>query len=383
MGLDVSGYGIVRSLADEGVPIVGLWRREDEAGRLSRYCTAIRVAPDSDERWIETILALARRYDHPALFPSNDRYAELLARHRAVLEGPCRFHWVDEALIGAVLDKARIGVVCRQAGLPLPRTHLPEGPDISMQAAAFAFPCLVKPRTGFRIALPAGAKVIVCRDAAQLTALYRRAPHLTGVTVWQEIIEGGDPDVLQGTALCVRPGEVAAIACMRKIRQHPMGYGITSLGRTEYVAEVVLQTAQLVAALQWRGIASAEFKRSARDGRYYFIELNPRMPWYNVLFRDAGINLAYVAWCDLMNEPPPDTRQTDGVRWISLANDATTSWRRWRDGSLSPWQWLRSVAGAQSFSWYEAADPEPALGTAVRLSGLVAARRLRALQSFS
>ena len=65
----------------------------------------------------------------------------------------------------------------------------------------------------------------------------------------------------------VQAGEVAAMACVRKIRQYVPGFGITSFGRTEWQDTVVEQTARLVRALGWTGIASVEFKQSCRDGR--------------------------------------------------------------------------------------------------------------------
>jgi len=370
MGLDVSGYGIVRSLAREDVPIVGLWRGDDECGRFSRYCATLQVAPDQDDRWISVLLALATRFDRPVLFPSNDRYAELLARYRATLEPVTRFHWVDESLIETVLDKARIGAVCERAGVAVPRTCQPRGPDLAAQAADFTFPCLVKPRTRFRAGLPGAAKVIVCQNAAELAAVYRQAPALLGTTIWQEVIEGGDDAIWQGTVFASRPGQVDAVACMRKIRQYPPGFGITSFGCTEWQAAVVEQTARLVGALGWTGIASVEFKHSVAGECFYYIEMNPRVPWYNVLFRDAGINLSYLSWCDLTGVPAPAPRQTNGVGWISLASDCTSFWRRWRAGTLGASQWLGSLVEAQSFAWYEKADPEPAITAAVRFSGM-------------
>lgn len=370
MGLDVSGYGIVRSLAPEDVPIVGLWRRIEECGRLSRYCVARQVAPDNDDEWIATLLALAGQYDRPVLFPSNDHYVALLSRHRSTLEPVTRYHWMDPSLIETVLDKARMSAVFARAGLKTPRTHVPLGPAVESEAAAFTFPCVVKPRARFRATLPGDAKVIVCGTAAELAALYRECPQLLGTTVWQELIDGDDDTIWQGTAFAARPGEVTAIACVRKLRQYPPGFGITSFGSTEWQAGVAEQTIRLLRELRWIGIASVEFKLRPGSEDLYCIEMNPRMPWYNVLFRDAGINLAYLSWCDLTDAPQPPLRQADGVGWISLASDGTSFWRQWREGTLGAARWLQTLTDAQSFSWYEKADLEPAIAMAMRQTAM-------------
>jgi len=369
MGLDVAGYGLVRSLAHEGVPVLGLWRREDEAARHSRYCTAVEVAPDEEAAWIGMILELAARFEQPVLFPSSDRYAAMLARHRSLLEEVARFHWVDEGDLESVIDKARMHEACRAAGLPVPLTHHPSEQDLGAQAAGFAFPCLVKPRTTFRRALPGGEKVTICRDEDQLLAVYRGHPGLADATLWQHIIPGEDDHIYQGTALAEN-GEIRAIACVRKIRQFTPGFGITSFGVTEWQPEVVEQTTRLLGALRWSGLASVEFKRSDADGRWYFIEMNPRLPWYNALFDRAGINLPHLAWRALTGGALEPVRQQDGVHWMSLPSDLASFWDRHAHGTMSFADWLPSLAKADSFAWFDRSDPVPSFANTARLTSM-------------
>ena len=80
---------------------------------------------------------------------------------------------------------------------------------------------------------------------------------------------------------------------MRKLRQAPPLFGVAR------VAEIVPDpegleetTVALARRIGLRGIASAEFKRDARDGRFRFIELNGRSVVYNGLLRRAGLDLA-------------------------------------------------------------------------------------------
>lgn len=370
LGLDVSGYGITRSLGREGVPVVGLWRRANESGRFSRYCLPLKVEPDEDAAWVAMLDELLERYQDPVLYPSNDRYADLLARQQERLRDRARFHWVTPDAIDVVLDKTRIAEVARGLDLPVPRTHRPAAADLAAEAAAFVYPCIVKPITTFRAGLPRDQKTITCRSAEELLALYRDAPELRATTLWQELIEGDDDSIYQGTVLATTPGAVTAIASVRKIRQFVPGFGIMCFGRTEWEPAVVEQTTRLVRALGWTGMASVEFKRRATDGRLYFIEMNPRLPWYNVLFADAGVNLPYYAWRDLRGRPVPAARQREGIGWISLASDLASFWQRRAAGGLTAGAWLGSLTGVRSFSWYENADPVPALAAAVRLSGM-------------
>lgn len=371
MGLDVSGYGLVRSLSRGEVPVVGMWRRADESGRFSRCCTAEHVVPDDDAAWLRALTRLAERFDRPVVFPSNDRYAELLARSRDVLAPVTRFHWVAPDALETVIDKRRMVELAARAGLPVPRTHQPCGPDVAAEAAAFVYPCVVKPTTPMRAGLPRNEKALVCEHAAQLVALYEQYPRLLGTTLWQEVVPGEDDAIYQGTALVV-DGTVAALACVRKIRQYAPGFGITSYGRTEWHDVVVEHTTRLLSALGWNGIASVEFKRSAVDGRFYFIEINPRVPWYNVLFADAGVNLPLLSWLNLTrpSAPLPRMRQREGVGWLSLASDIASFWQRRAHGRLTALAWAGSLEHARSFAWYQTTDPLPAMAAAVRLPAL-------------
>ncbi len=135
---------------------------------------------------------------------------------------------------------------------------------------------------------------------------------------------------------------------------------------------------KLILALGYRGLGSLEFKYRQKDGGYYFIEMNTRLPWYNGLFADAGVNLPYLAYLDLAgqqaetnaagNAPP---QQRDGTTWIGYHNYAACFREIKPQRSLSRMTFLGHVARAKSYGWWNVSDPKPFLA-----SGILAARRL-------
>jgi hypothetical protein len=111
------------------------------------------------------------------------------------------------------------------------------------------------------------------------------------------------------------------------------------------------------------------------------MELNTRLPWYNGLFADAGVNLPYLAYLDLAsglsahNAPgfaPP--QQHDGTTWVGYRNYAAC-FREIGFGKtvrpISRMTFLGHVARSKSYGWWNAADPKPFLA-----SGVLAARRV-------
>ena len=97
--------------------------------------------------------------------------------------------------------------------------------------------------------------------------------------------------------------------------------------------------------------ASSPLKRNARDGRYYFVEMNPRLPWYNGIFADAGVNLPLAAYRDLTGQPVRQTSQRNGVHWLSGERTLRrqVGARGALAGSLAV---LGAAASARSFAWW-------------------------------
>jgi predicted ATP-grasp superfamily ATP-dependent carboligase len=347
--------------------VAGFFTQPDEFGRFSKYCETHYVPPSLDDEQICRVLIErgVRVGDKPVLFPTSDRDAMLLAKHREELSKHFRFHCVGEDSLWRIVDKAQMSRICGQAGVLAPRTHVTR-PDenLAESAAGLSFPCLIKPNRSFNSPFPPKLKNVVARSLKDFLAFYQTHPELKGTTVCQEIIEGGDENIFQCTVLVRMSGEPGAVFCTRKLHQYPPGYGVMCFGRSEENEAVTAPALQLLRSLQYRGMASLEFKYRAEDGRYYFIEMNPRLPWYNALFADAGVNLPYLTYLDLMGNRrsgPVEATQRNGVYWISFKLDLGWFLRTPSNSRVGLFSWLRSMAQARSYAWLDWRDPMPYL----------------------
>jgi D-aspartate ligase len=384
LGLGVNGYGIVRSLRRFGVPVFGAYESRDEYGRYSRYGTNVFLDTSSRDETVvaEMLVDQCRRLGvKPVLFPTNDWFAVMLANQRARLSPWCAFHWIGAEQLGLVVDKGRISRVCAEGGVLIPSTWVTTpGADLEQLVHEVMFPCLVKPANSYEGQLPGNRKNLVASEATELVSFFRAHPQMLGRTVCQQIIEGGDDDILQCTVLATRPGAPAAVATTRKLRQHPPQWGIMSFGRTEPNPEIADVTMRILRLARWVGIASLEFKHRRQDGRYYFIELNPRLPWYNILLADAGVNIPYLAYLDLTGADEatwPPSSQKQGVHWVCLDQDAGSYWRKRHAGEIGLIRWLWSLTKARSFAWLDWADLSPFLHATLRLARKAVSRLLR------
>lgn len=381
-GLDVSAYGIARSLGRRGVPVYALNNHLRDALRRSRYCRGCFIFPDdptqprayaADSVANEDVLAnLLMDWSEdlpgrPVVFATSDWFARFLSIRRHQIESRYRFHWIDPGLFASIADKGRMAAFCRTAGVRVPRTHVsrPED-DVAAIARDFPYPCLVKPVHRYTASFPVEtAKVFVAQTAEELEGFFAKYPQMKGATLVQELIEGGDNQVFQCTVLVKQSGEIAAYSTVRKLCQYPPGYGSMCYGRTEPNETLAAEALKLVRALGYRGLGSLEFKHRERDGGYYFIEMNTRLPWYNGIFADAGVNLAHLAYDDLTRETPASTtspQQRQNTAWISFHN-YSLSRRESRNHEATPDGFWSAVFRAQSYAWWNWQDPAPFLAS--------------------
>ena len=368
LGLGPNGYGLVRSLTREGVPVVGFSYSKEHFGRFSRLIQAHYLDRTLPAERLANILIECRSgfKSKPVLLAASDEFAFLLAQCREQLARHFAFHWLSGENAFKVFDKSEMSRLCELAGISCPRTHVTvTAEDIGQAARAFPFPCIVKPVRSFRMAFPSRRKKIyVAESPIALLRFYEHHPGLVGTTIWQEFIKGPDEEIVQCNVLTGESGEVRAVCGVRKLRQYPSGCGNMCFGRTATNDIAASQGLKLLRFLQYRGLASLEFKRQPDSNRYYFIEMNPRLPWYCALFADAGVNLPYLAYLDLTGTGRGEylcRKQQDGVHWMKARDDLGSFFEGLRLQPHSVLQWLRCLARTRCFAWWVPRDPAPFL----------------------
>ena len=356
--------------------MVGLYERDDEYARFSRFCSEARRCDDAGAIAYLGEVAV-RSQGRPVLIPTSDRWVQFLAEHRSELEKRFAHYWVDPDLLATVADKELSAKMCASIGVPTPETRIPPtAGSIRDAARGFQFPCVIKLTNTVGEPLPGNAKVIVAETLDALATFYDEHPGFRSRTCWQELIEGGDDAMFEYTALArIREPDLVGV-CTHKIRQYPPAYGLMSYGRSELAPQLADYAARIVRHVDWRGPASIEFKYRAKDGRFYFIETNPRLPWFNGLFRAAGVDLALLMYHDLagLAEPPRSQRQRDGVYWVSVAQDIGSYWRRRGTDSWTFRSWFASLFKARAHAWFSVTDPLPTIRLLVALGGAVLRR---------
>ncbi|HUG91875.1 MAG TPA: hypothetical protein VML55_13640 [Planctomycetaceae bacterium] len=301
----------------------------------------------------------------PVLFPTSDAMVLTVAKHRAELEKHYRIPAsLAPGTVESFVDKRTFSNLCRRHGIAAPRTAFHASPeDLLAAAVEFQFPLILKPATGHLWhARLKGAKLLVLHSLEELREALSRFGADAGEFMLQELVPGDESNIWVAGVYIKADGTVGACFTGRKLRQHPPDFGSASLAESCLNEEIERLSLDLLSALGFRGICGTEFKYDARDDTFKIIEINQRQTLWFGLIAASGIDINYLAYCDLAGLPCEQAApQQDGVKWAYLEKDLLSALHFLRGGRLTVRQWLGSLRGIRTHAVMSLSDPLPFL----------------------
>jgi D-aspartate ligase len=372
---------VARSLGEHDVRVHALGDPEWDTVGHSRHCSSFVPIPRDNvqERYLDW---LSRRpVGEAIIFPCSDDSLEMVARRRAELEGlgylPIE---ADDQVLLAMLDKEETYRMAAEVGVGVPRRFvLQDAGDVDRQleSSQISFPCALKPLHSHVFARTTSAKVILLPDRAELLQVAADVGALGSPMMVTEIIPGPEDAFCSVYTYLDRAGQPLVRFTKRKLRQHPVGFGLATYHESTHDPDVARVGLQFCQGVGLRGVACVEFKRDSRDGELKLIECNHRFTLGQETLRYAGVNLPIVAYNARLNRPAPVADgYRDGVHlWVPLADTRAFLETR-RRGETTFAGWARSLMHPQHFHLFDPADPGPSIGLHARR----VRRRLRRLR---
>jgi predicted ATP-grasp superfamily ATP-dependent carboligase len=320
----INGLATVRSLGRRGVPVqVVTLKGSSQIASASRYCSGFTEVAQLGSLH-ETLRKLSAHAEKPpVLFIDNDQMMKTLEAHAAELR--TRFCVVDPIGRAARLtDKAYQLRIAAQAGIAVPRSWFPQSWFELRNLSRETGKRLIAKPSPARVA-KAAFKALIAASSQELEARLRRVGAAAEDVIVQEFIEGDDAQIHVGLCYRARHGGRSFVLTARKLRQTQPGAGVMAVGEATDVPQVREMTQRLADSLDLRGVLSTEFKLDAADGRFYFIEWNPRPAYFQSLGWKSGFDLAWLAYCD--HAGPARLAEIDSTPrkhyWINLQADLT------------------------------------------------------------
>lgn len=356
----------VRTLGRMGVPVYTVDPDPLAIGGSSRYCAGrftfdVLGAPPAET--VDFLRDVARRVGgRPVLLHTGDLEAGFLADHQDELGDAFRFPQQPKGLVRALYAKKEMYRLCKEHGIPTAETLFPESRE---EVIAFldrvTFPLMLKANDGRRLEARTGVRMVVVRDRDELLRNYDALdePGFPNLML-QEYIPGHDDTVWMFNGYFDERSTCLFGLTGRKIRQHPVYTGMTSLGVCLPNETVARNTCALARATGYRGIIDIGHRFDRRDGQYKVLDVNPRVGMTFRLFTgDDGMDVVRALYLDLTGQRVPASRLVEGRKWMVEDKDLISCWRYRQDKKLGFAEWVRSYRGVKESAYFAPDDLGP------------------------
>lgn len=358
------GLGVIRSLGRAGIPVYGvhegLWAPAANSRYLAgRFFWQPRAA-DVD-RVLSGLLRLAERIGQPSvLLTTDDAGAIFLAEHGRDLRRWFLFPDPPPDLPRRLAGKYSLHEVCREFGVPTPRTAMPGSLDAAREfASAAGYPLIAKLATPWSVGGALRSTSVVA-GPAELDYAYETCARSGAGLMLQEYIPGGSGRDWFFHGYCNTNSVCRPAFTGIKERSYPADAGLTSLGHSAANEDLREQVASLLVKLGYRGLLDLDIRLDERTGEYNLLDFNPRLGAQFRVFRDtAGTDVALAAYLDLTDQPIPPGEQVNGRGFLVENYDPISALAHMRRGDLGLRSWLASIRTVHETAWFARDDLRP------------------------
>jgi D-aspartate ligase len=362
VGLCTHGLAIVRSLARRGVPVVAVESNWTQPSAATRYGLKLHHHDIHGSSLAPFLGELAAALPAgPVLFVTNDKMVRVVNDPRQGLRERYRIPIPRPELLLELIEKDTLGPLAERQGLRVPVTvavsaEEARGAAPSAALDRAAFPGVVKP------AVPMSSlKVEIVRDRAGLARVAAAHPDIDRYLL-QQWIEGGDERVVFAAWYFDREGRPRGAFAGQKIRQVPRTLGNSSAARGIDRPDLVEEGLRLFRGLDYRGIASVEFKL-APDGAPWFIEATVgRSDYWLKTMIVNGVDLPALVYSDLAGvDLGASERQRNRAAWVDGDRDLGVYLESWSDPAMPKGRLIAQLFEPKRFALFDWRDPRPYL----------------------
>jgi len=380
-GRTINALAIIRSIGSRGVRTVMVDSHPDEIAFYSRFCDQkVRIHEMSEDPELvlhELIDAAGKQDQRPVLLCTRDEYLVFLSKYQTILQDHFIFSLPEPDMVSTIIDKRLLAQFALQRGIPHPRAYaVHTGEEAAILSQDLCYPVIIKPPASHKAGQQQkwmGQKLLIAHDHFELLNYLEEFGKDQIDILIQEQIPGPETDIFACYACFSRDSRPLAMMTLRKLRQYPIHFGYGCAEQSDWVPEVAELGVKVFTEMKYRGMGGVEFKCDARDGIYKMIEIDGRAPMNVGIAIASGVDLPWIAYCDLAGEDciPTDSFKK-GVKWFFFEDDLAAYLQYRSRNEITLKEWVKTYRGRKSFATLSCTDPLPFLVSITRfLKGIV------------
>ena len=363
--------GIVRTLGRLGVKVYCISHIPDEPAMRSRYCAGtfnwdFDSSPADDS--VQFLLDVAQKIGQKAiLLPTFDTRSLFVDTYRALLSTAFLLPQPSPGAVAGLYSKRSMYELCKEVGVPTPDTIFPDSVEQAMRdGPGLEFPLLIKGIDADRLMHRTGRRAAVVHHPAELREAYLSLdePGRNNLALQAFIPHGAEDSWILG-AYFDSNGDCRFAMTGKKLRQTPIGGGLTTLGRCTPCESMVDTICSVAKAVGYRGILDACFLYDKRDTSWKLLDINPRPGANFRLFVDkTGLDVVRALYLDLTNQRLPPADPAWGRTWMVEDKDFDAGGEYASNGSITSVAWLKSLFVVSERAYFAFDDLGPSIGFA-------------------
>ena len=324
-------------------------------GAVSRYGyrkIIVPTEPTEKEEYLARLTEILTERHYDFVVPLADNSAHLLSENKETLSQYAHIAVPDYDVFRLADDKLAALRVCRDSGIPCPKTYSTTASLDETLEAIDAYPVVLKPR------IASGGKGFHKIDSREeLLRCYAPAVEKFGPMLVEEYIPQTGTQY-KCDVYIDRNGEVKSSFVYEKPRWYPVAGGSSCCNVTIDRPDLIAHSVNLLQKIGWTGYADLDLIEDPRDGSARIMEINPRIC--------GSIKIAFLAGIDFARQIAEDALDMPVTAYTGYRKNvvmrrflADCAWlvespNRFRTKPC----WFNPFFHGQIFSWD---DPLPAL----------------------
>lgn len=283
---------VTRSLGRRGLQVHLGWTLPGCIATRSRYVAQVHDIPPysaHDDTWKHAMVRLLRERPFELVIPCNDSTAVPLHLHRADFQTFPFVYLLASETFDIAFDKFKTYDLARSLGICVPKGEIiSSASEAKRLLKTLATPVVLKPRATITAESVATSHVVrKAHNAREIRQLLRLPSFRKGVLVQENFAGRG-----VGVEILAHQGEV--LTAFQHARIHEtMEVGSSYRKSVPLHPELLDAARKLMKALNYTGVAMAEFIVNDQTGRWAFLEINGRFWGSLPLAVAAGADFPY------------------------------------------------------------------------------------------